>query len=195
MNLGWHFRMLFQSSKLKARRSLFTETWQKRLWAWALSFRKCHPKWDLLYNYWTKATGHNVPCRDSHQNPSLASSLGLQPSHGFKLTACCYLLSRDGHFNSEQQQIGWKQYEAVLVLVLVCHAATQLAIQLHQERIQVVRSNRVARKRSAESNSTPTMDLGFEDIRKRKHTNKKGIRTTHIHKHATLGTAHTRRRN
>jgi len=35
---GWHFRMLFQSSKLKARTSLFTETWQKRrssleLWA------------------------------------------------------------------------------------------------------------------------------------------------------------------
>jgi len=36
--LGWHFRMLFQSSKLKARTSLFTETLQKRrssfeLWA------------------------------------------------------------------------------------------------------------------------------------------------------------------
>jgi len=34
----WHLRMLFQSSKLKARTSLFTETWQKRrssfeLWA------------------------------------------------------------------------------------------------------------------------------------------------------------------
>ena len=37
-HLGWHFRMLFQSSKLKARTSLFTEMWQKRgssfeLWA------------------------------------------------------------------------------------------------------------------------------------------------------------------
>ena len=37
-HLGWHFRMLFQSSKLKARSSLFTESWQKRrssfeLWA------------------------------------------------------------------------------------------------------------------------------------------------------------------
>ena len=37
-HLGWHFRMPFQSSKLKARTSLFTETWQKRcssfeLWA------------------------------------------------------------------------------------------------------------------------------------------------------------------
>jgi len=37
-HLGWHFRKFFQSSKLKARTSLFTETWQKRrssfeLWA------------------------------------------------------------------------------------------------------------------------------------------------------------------
>jgi len=37
-HLGWHFRMLFQSSKLKARKSLFPQTWQKRplnfeLWA------------------------------------------------------------------------------------------------------------------------------------------------------------------
>jgi len=36
--LGWNFRKLFRSSKLKARTSLFTETWQKRrlsfeLWA------------------------------------------------------------------------------------------------------------------------------------------------------------------
>jgi len=37
-HLGWHFRLLIQSSKLKARTSLFTKTWQKRrsnfeLWA------------------------------------------------------------------------------------------------------------------------------------------------------------------
>ena len=41
-HLGWHFRMLFQSSKLKASTSLFTETWQKRrssfeLWALKMS--------------------------------------------------------------------------------------------------------------------------------------------------------------
>jgi len=29
-HLGWHFRMLFRSSKLKARTSLFTETWHTR---------------------------------------------------------------------------------------------------------------------------------------------------------------------
>jgi len=28
-NLGWHFRMLFQNSKLKARTSIFTATWQE----------------------------------------------------------------------------------------------------------------------------------------------------------------------
>jgi len=36
-HLGWHFRMLFQSSKLKARISLFTETWQKRRSSFELS--------------------------------------------------------------------------------------------------------------------------------------------------------------
>ena len=35
----------------------------------------------------------------------------------------------------------------------------QLAIQVQQERIQVVRSNRVARKRPAKSNGTPAMDV------------------------------------
>jgi len=30
-SLGWHFQMLFQSSSLKARTSLFAETWQMRL--------------------------------------------------------------------------------------------------------------------------------------------------------------------
>jgi hypothetical protein len=37
-------------------------------------------------------------------------------------------------------------------LGLVCYAVTQLAIQLPQERIQVVRSNKVAWKRLTESN-------------------------------------------
>jgi len=57
---------------------------------------------------------------------------------------------------------------------LVCYAATQLAIQLQQKCIQVVYSNREARKRPAVSNGTPAMDLGFEDIRKRRYTDKQG---------------------
>jgi len=44
---------------------------------------------------------------------------------------------------------------------LVFYATTQLATPLQQRRIQVVRSNKVARKRLTESNSTPAMDLFF----------------------------------
>ena len=63
----------------------------------------------------------------------------------------------------------------------------QLALQLHQERTQVVCNNRKAWKRPAESNSTPAMDPGHidltytfvfyceEDIRIRRHTSKRGF--------------------
>jgi len=56
---------------------------------------------------------------------------------------------------------------------LVCYAATQLATQLRQRCIQVVRSNKEARKRLTESNCTPAMDFGCEEIRKRKFTQTK----------------------
>jgi len=45
---------------------------------------------------------------------------------------------------------------------LVCYAATQLATQLRQRCIQVVRSNMEARKRLTKSNGTPAMDFGWE---------------------------------
>jgi len=47
---------------------------------------------------------------------------------------------------------------------LVCYAATQLATQLPQKRIQVVRSNKVVRKRLTGSNGTPAMDLGHTNV-------------------------------
>jgi len=47
---------------------------------------------------------------------------------------------------------------------LVCYAATQLATPLHQRRIQVVHSNKVAWKRLTESNGTPAMDLGYMNV-------------------------------
>jgi len=47
---------------------------------------------------------------------------------------------------------------------LVCYADTQLARQLQQERIQVVRTNTEAQKRLTESNSTPAMDLGRMNV-------------------------------
>jgi len=50
---------------------------------------------------------------------------------------------------------------------LVCYAATQLGTPLHQRRIQVVRSNKVAQKRLTESNGTPAMDFGcHSELRK-----------------------------
>ena len=47
---------------------------------------------------------------------------------------------------------------------LVCYAATQLATQLRQRCIQVVRSNKEARKRLTKSNGTPAMDLGHMNV-------------------------------
>jgi len=53
---------------------------------------------------------------------------------------------------------------ATLFWFLVCYANTQLANQLYQTRIQVVRSNKVARKRLIESNGTPAIDLGHMNV-------------------------------
>jgi len=47
---------------------------------------------------------------------------------------------------------------------LVCDAATQLATQLPQRRIQVVRSNKAARKRLTGSKGTPAMDFGNMNV-------------------------------
>jgi len=44
-----------------------------------------------------------------------------------------------------------------LIFCCFCFAATQLALQVQQERTQVVCSNRQARKRPAESNGTPAI--------------------------------------
>jgi len=46
----------------------------------------------------------------------------------------------------------------------VCYADTQLATQLHQRCIQMVRSNKVARKRLTKSNGTPAIDLGHQNV-------------------------------
>jgi len=56
---------------------------------------------------------------------------------------------------------------------LVCYATTQLATQLQQRCIQVVRSNKEARNHLTGSNSTPAMDFGCEEIRKRKYTQRR----------------------
>ena len=78
------------------------------------------------------------------------------------------------------------RYTNVLVFgfwFLICYVATQLATLLQQRRIQVVRSNKVAWKRLTESNGTPAMDFGCEEIRKRRYTQTKNeIRTLAIEK-------------
>ena len=51
-----------------------------------------------------------------------------------------------------------------LLWFLVCYTATQLATQLRQRYIQVVCSNKEARKRLTESNGTPAMDRGHMNV-------------------------------
>jgi len=47
---------------------------------------------------------------------------------------------------------------------LVYYAGTQQALQLQQERIQVVRSKREAQKQPPKSNVTPAMDFGHMNV-------------------------------
>jgi len=49
-------------------------------------------------------------------------------------------------------------------LVLVCDAATRLALQLHQERTQVVCSNQEAQKRLTELNGKNAMGLAYTNF-------------------------------
>jgi len=144
-HVGWHFRMLFQSSKPKARTSLFLCFRQKRRSSFQLAALK-------------NVTPNGIGCTAS-----------------FCLFVCLF------HHSISTTTFGF--------WILVCYADTQLVDQLQQTRIQVVRSNRVARKRPAESNGTPAMDSGHmiidltytfaycceEDIRIRRHTNKREI--------------------
>jgi len=73
-------------------------------------------------------------------------------------------------------QMTQRQLIQVFFLVFGLYAATQQALQLQQECIQAVRRNlnKVVRRLPTESNGTPAMDLGFEDIRICRYRNKKG---------------------
>ena len=65
------------------------------------------------------------------------------------------------HSHSHSLKIPWGGFGFWL---LVCYATTQLATLLRQRCIQVVRSNKEARKRLTESNGTPAMDLGHMNV-------------------------------
>ena len=93
-------------------------------------------------------------------------------------------LPRSPPFPSSTRTSGVKWCEANVFVCwigfwfLVSYATTQLATQLRQRCIQVVRSNKEARKRLTESNVTTAMDFGCEKIRKHKYTQTKN-RTKH----------------
>ena len=71
-------------------------------------------------------------------------------------------------------QMTQRQLIRVFFLVFGLYAATQQALQLQQECIQVMRCNKVVRRLPTKSNGTPAMDLGFEDIRICRYRNEKG---------------------
>jgi len=84
----------------------------------------------------------------------------------------------DGHLphprvNKTKQHCPGFYWLDLVFCFLVCYAATQLATQLRQRCIQVVRSNKETWKRLTESNGTPAMDFGCEEIRKRNYTQTK----------------------
>ena len=57
-----------------------------------------------------------------------------------------------------------KSVSGTWFLCAVCDAAIQLALQLQQDRTQVVCSHKVAQKRLTESKGTPAMDLGHMNV-------------------------------
>jgi len=59
---------------------------------------------------------------------------------------------------------GYKLTRSCDFWFLVCNATTHLALELQQERIQVVCSNKVVRRIPTELKDAPATDLGFEDI-------------------------------
>ena len=87
-----------------------------------------------------------------------------------------------------------RQALARYLAFLVCYFATQLAIQLQQECIQVVCSNREARKRPTKLNGTPATDLGSQHIRIRRYTNKSQPKKKkrNRRKHTSINTQHAR---
>ena len=96
--------------------------------------------WDRLYT-------HDGAC-PSPTCPNLSYKVGLQ-GRGIHLQFHSKTLTR---FYQE------------LFLVFCCYATTQLALQLCQGQLQVVCSNKEARKRLTESNGTPAMYLGHMNV-------------------------------
>jgi len=73
-------------------------------------------------------------------------------------------LSRPGESGGNEPE-WYGRISCIRFWFLVCYAATLLALQLHQKRIQLVCSTKVVHRILTESKGTPAMDLGLEGIR------------------------------
>jgi len=137
-HLGWQFWMLFQSSKLKAQMSLFTETWQKRrssieLWAfenvnpsgigctltWRFTFLVPFPE-TRLFNL-------------SYTIFKIVLNCFLVPSYWkipetcpqvFGLECCVRTNTQGVHLNSDSTQVT-VVCPTVLQIIVVCCAASE----------------------------------------------------------------------
>jgi len=96
------------------------------------------------------------------------SDFQSQPLDRICLFVCLFVAIKPEkpHFSSCVERKVKPQGVITGLWVLVCYATTQLVTPLHQRRIQVVRSNKVAQSRLTESNGTPAMDIHTRRIEK-----------------------------
>jgi len=122
---------------------------------WKMRAKPIYGSWTLISNMTCQVcvtctySSVDVHLDHSHHNFMFHKYHSKHPSKPCKVT----------------DRVGMEAYLRVtFFLFLVCYTDTQLANQLHQTRIQVVRSNKVARKRLTQSNGTPAMDLGHKNV-------------------------------
>ena len=121
-HLGWQSRMLFQNSKLKARTSLFTETWQKRrssieLWASKMSPQvglAVHESWPFKDIWMSHGTQMNEPC---HTHKWVMSHIGNYLNHGFSITYE-WVMSHTGNYRLHGSSM---TYEWVMSHIWMSH--------------------------------------------------------------------------
>jgi len=101
-------------------------------------------------------------CLNSMQAESRSGKLATASMWGKTKWACWMAAQRWNLVRGDHLKVCPTEW--IIFLFLVCYAATQLATQLPQRHLQVVRSNKVARKRLTESNGTPAMDLGQMNV-------------------------------
>jgi len=95
----------------------------------------------------------------------------VQRVHNFCGLACILgLTSSNNQIPLTTKERSVQARDSLETCCCFCYAVTQVALQLHQKRTQVVCSNREAQKRLAESSSTPFVSL-FSPAMDLGHTN------------------------